>query len=223
MRGGLSDGNPLTFARLLLGVLIAITSLSDGLSFQGQQQARSAMDSIDQRMNEKVAEFEKKRDPTLLYEILDSLEAAEAGMAVGDATARKRAVTRRLRFFAALDRQIDPTWNQKTPPPHGVPPPPAHGIVYGTGEVDPASIPDPEERARYGQALQANKNAQHRYAVQLELRRIDERAMLFFERFVRDRYETSAQDRKEFDELLAASPVTETRKEHVRALMARGR
>jgi len=179
------------------------------------------MDSIDRRTIEKLAEFEKKRDPTLLYEILDSLEAAEAGIAVGDTTARKRAVARRLRLFAALDRHVDPAWNQKTPPPHGVPPPPAHGIVYGSGEVNPASIPDPEARARYVQALQANKDAQHRYSVQLELRRIDERAMLFFERFVADRYGSSEQDRKELDELLAASPVNEARKEHVRALMAR--
>jgi len=222
MCAGLHDGNPLTFARLFLGVLIAITSLSDCL-FQRQKQARSAMDSIDQRMIEKVAEFEKKQDPTLLYEILDSLEAAEAPVAAGDTTARKRAVARRLRFFAALDRHIDPTWNQKTPPPRGVPAPPAHGIVYGSGEVDPASIPDPEERARYVQALQANKDAQRRYSVQLDLRRIDERAMLFFERFVTDRYGTSEEDGKEFDELLAASPVNDTRKELVRAMMARRR
>lgn len=181
------------------------------------------MDSIDQRMIEKLADFEKKRDPTLLYEILDSLEAAEAGIAVGDTTARKRAVARRLRLFAALDRHIDPTWNRKTPPPHGVPPPAAHGIVYGSGEVNPASIPDPEERARYVQALQANKDAQHRYSVQLELRHIDERARLFFDRFVTDRYGTSEQDRKEVDELLATSPVDEARKEYVRTLMARRR
>jgi len=204
-------------------VLIAIAGLSDCLLFPRQEQARSAMDSIDQRMSEKVAEFEKMRDPTLLYEILDSLEAAEAGIAVGDTPARKGAVARRLRLFAALDRHVDPTWNQKTPPPHGVPPPPTHGIVYGSGEVDPASIPDPEERARYVQALQANKGAQQRYSVQLELRHIDERARLFFERFVTDRYGSSEQDRKELDELLAASPVNEARKAYVRALMARRR
>ena len=211
----------MTVARVFLGMLIAITSLSAGPLFQGQKQARRTMNSIDQRITETVAEFEKKRDPTLLYEILDSLQAAESAIAMGDTAARKLAVARRLRFFAVLDRSFDPTWNQNNPPPRGVPPPSVHGIVYSSGEVDPASIPDPEERARYVQALKANKDAQREYSVQLDLRRIDERAMLFFERFVTDRYGQSQDDRKEFDELLAASPVNETRKQQVRALMAR--
>jgi len=175
-------------------------------------------------MIEKVAEFEKKRDPTLIYEILDSIEAAESAMPVGDAAARKLATSRRLRFFAALDRNMDPTWNQKDVPVQGVPPPPSsHGMVYSSGEVDPASIQDPEERARYVQALKANKDAQQRYSVQLQLRRIDERAMRFFERFLTDRYANSERDRQEFQELLAASPVNESRKEHLRALMANPR
>ena len=47
--------------------------------------------------------------------------------------------------------------------------------------------------------------------------------MLIFERFVADRYGSSEQDRKKGDEVLAASPVDDTRKEHVRALTVRCR
>ena len=212
------------FARLVLGILIGITSLSPSPLLQRQKQAGSSMDSIDQRMIEKFAEFEKKRDPVFVYEILDSVEAAESTMPVGDVAARNLAVSRRLRFFAALDRNIDPRWNPKDVPPHGVPPPPGwHGMVYSSGEVDPAAIPDPEVRARYVQALKANKDAQQRYSIQLQLRRIDERAMRFFERFLNDRYPDTARDRQEFEELLAASPVNEMRKERLRALMAKPR
>jgi hypothetical protein len=202
-------------------MLIAMASVSAGPLAHGQEQAGRTMNSLDQRMTETVAEFEKKRDPTLLYEILDSLQAAEAAIPVGDTAARKLAVTRRLRFFEVLDRSLDPTWNQNNPPPQGVPPPPVHGIVYSSGEVDPASIPDPEERARYVQALKANKDARRQYSVQFDLRRIDERAMLFFGRFLTDRYNESEHDRTEFEGLLAASAVNEARKAQLRALMAR--
>ena len=177
------------------------------------------MDSIDQRVTEKFAEFEKKRDPSLIYEALDSIEAAESGMPVGDAAARKLAVSRRLHFFAALDRNIDPTWDPKKVPVQGVPPPLSHGMVYGSGEVDPATIPDPEVRAQYVRALKANKDDNQRYFVQLQLRRIDERAMRFVERLLADRYTNSEGDNQEFEELLAASPVNEMRKERLRALM----
>src|SRR5271165_567342 len=164
------------FTRLFVGLLIGVTSLSASPLVQWEEKAESTMDSIDQRVTEKFAEFEKKRDPSLIYEALDSIEAAESGMPVGDAAARKLAVSRRLHFFAALDRNIDPTWDPKKVPVQGVPPPLSHGMVYGSGEVDPATIPDPEVRAQYVRALKANKDDNQRYFVQLQLRRIDERA-----------------------------------------------
>jgi len=45
-----------------------------------------------------------------------------------------------------------------------------------------------------------NGTPTRQYSRKLELRRIDERARLFFDRFVTDRYGTSEQDRKELDE-----------------------
>jgi hypothetical protein len=177
------------------------------------------MDPIDERVIEKFAEFEKKRDPTSIYQAFDAINAVESAMTLSDAAARNLAVSRRLRFFAALDREIDPLWDEKNIPPRGVPAPEPHGIVYGSGEVDPAGIPDPDARAQYIQALKANKEAQQQYSVQLQLRRIDERAMLFIGRLLADRYSNSERDRQEFEKLLAASPVTETRKQLLRPLM----
>jgi hypothetical protein len=211
---------PMNSARLLLGILIGSQVCPPARADSGRSKQETRMDAIEQQVNEKFAEFEKTRDPVFVYEILDSIEAAESAMPQGDVAARKLAVSRRLRFFAALDHNIDPSWNPKDVPPHGVPPPPGwHGMVYSSGEVDPEKIPDAEVRAKYVEALKANKAAQQHYSVQLQLRRIDERAMRFFERFLIDRYSNTEQDLQEFEGLLAASPVNEMRKQRLRALM----
>lgn len=205
--------------RLFVGLLIGVAGLSASPLVQREERAESTMDSIDQRVAEKFTEFEKTWDPAFVYQALDSIEAAESNMPVGDAAARKLAVSRRLGFFAALDRNIDPTWDPKNVPVLGVPAPLSHGMVYSSGEVDPSTIADPAARTEYEKALKANKDENQRYSVQLQLRRIDERAMRFTERLLADRYTNSEEDRQEFEELLAASPVNEVRKERLRALM----
>jgi len=207
------------FAGTFAGLLIATVHITASASAKQAEQTERTMDLIEQRVTENFNEFEKEQDPTLVHEALDTIEAAERDMPVGDATAFKRAVSRRLRFFVALDRNIDPMWDQKDVPVMGVPPPLSHGIVYGSGEVDPATIPDPEARAQYVQALKVNKDDNHRYFVQLQLRRIDERTMRFVELLLADRYTNSKGGRQEFEELLAASPVNELRKKRLRALV----
>ena len=60
------------------------------------------MDLTDQQVTEKFAAFEKDQDPTLVHEALDLIEAAERDMPVGDAAARKQALSRRLMFFCCI-------------------------------------------------------------------------------------------------------------------------
>lgn len=177
------------------------------------------MDSIDKYVMEKFAAFEKEQEPTLVHEALDAIEAAERGMRAGDMAARKQALSRRLSFFAALDRSIDPMWDPEDIPVKGVTPPLLHGAIYGSGEVDPATIPDPSVRAEYERALKANKDYQKRYDVQLQLRRIDGRATRFVERLLAERYTDSPADRGELEELLASSSVSDARKKQLRMLV----
>jgi hypothetical protein len=177
------------------------------------------MDSVDQQVNEKFAEFEEKRDPASVYEALGLIEAAEAPMPLADTAARKVAVSRRLGFFAALDKYIDPTWDSTDVPVQGVLAPMPHGMVYGSGEVDPETIPDPALRAQYVEDLKANKDENRRFFVQSQLRSIDERAMRFFERLLADRYRDSDADRTEFEELLGAAQLSDARKAQLRALV----
>jgi hypothetical protein len=104
-----------------------------------------------------------------------------------------------VQFFAELDRNIDTTWDPKDVPRHGVQPPPASpGVVYSSGEIDPASIPDPQERARYVEALEENKKKNQQYSVQSQLRTIDERAMLFMQGLLTQSETNATKAREEF-------------------------
>ena len=190
----------------------------DGIRMYPGTMTVSAMDIIDKRVAEKFAAFAEEQNPALVHEALDLIEAAERDVSIGDAAAREQAIRRRLDFFAGLDRHIDSRWDPKAVPVRGATPPLTHGIVYSTGEVDPASIPDPVVRAEYEQALKASKDYAKWYDVQFQLRRIDERAMRFVELFLAERYTNSEKDRYEFEALLATSPVSELRKERLQAL-----
>ena len=172
------------------------------------------MHDTDQRVAEKFAGFKKEPDVSLIYQALDLVE-----LAVRETPQRARAVSCWLEFFAALDRNIDPHWDPKAVPAKGAKLPPDHGVVFPSGEVDPSTIPDPVERARYVEALKTSEDYARQYSIQLQLRRIDERAMRSFERLIGDTYTSSKQDRRELDELLSASPVGESRNQHLRALM----
>ena len=183
------------------------------------EQTLSIMDFTEQQVTEKLAAFEKEQDTTLVYEALDLIEAAERYVPVGDKAARKQAILRRLRFFAALDRNIDPEWDSSKLPVRGATPPLTHGIVYPSGEVDPSTISDPAVRSEYEQALRVSRDYEKWYDIQLELRRIDERAMRFVEQFLVERYTNSEEDRQEFEDLLAASSLNELRKTRLRDLM----
>lgn len=187
------------------------------------EQTESTMDLVDKAVAEKFAAFDKAQDPALMYEALDAVEAAERDAAAEDAEARRRAVSRWLRFMAMLDRVIDPKWDAKNVPVKAVPPPSTDGAVYSSGEVDPATISDPAVRAGYEQELKDSRDYEKWYGVQFQLRRIDERAMRFVEWLLAERYTNSEEDRREFEELLAASPVNDQRKEKLRTSLPKPR
>jgi len=177
------------------------------------------MDFTARRVAEKFDAFEKVQDPTLVYEALEMIEAADRDVMTWDATSWKQAISRRLHFLAGLDRIIDPQWDAEDKPVHGTTPPPTQGIVFGSGEVDPATIPDPAVRAEYERALKESKDYAKYYDVQFQLRRIDGRAMRFVESLLAEGFTASLPDRQVFEELLAASPVTVARKERLWALL----
>jgi len=177
------------------------------------------MDDLDQEIEEKFAAFEKEQDPTRVLEALELIEGAERSVVTWDAATLEKAFTRRLRFSDALDRYIDPSWDADNLPVKGTTPPPTQGIVYGSGEVDPETIDDPEVRAHYVQALKASKDYAKWYDVQFQLRRIDERGMRFLELLLSERSAGAQTNRQIFEEMLAASAMSQTRKERLQALL----
>jgi len=199
------------FHGLLVGPMCVCASPS-------AEQMESTMNLADTRVAEKFTAFRKEQDIALVYAALDQVEAASREVLAGNAMARRPAVSRWLHFLAGLDGVIDPEWDVKKVP-LGVAPPPTGGEVYSSGEVDPATIADPVARAEYEEALKADKNYAKRYRAQLQLRRIDEIAMRFVERFLAERYTNSEPDRREFEALLTGSPINDLRKQRLRALM----
>ena len=207
------------FVMRLTQFLVAAVALFGSPVLSGEVQPVSNADAVNQQVTEKFAEFGKTQDPAFVHQALDAIEAAEANMPLDDPAARKLALARRLHFFAVLDRYLDPAWNEKNVPPQGVPPPTIEGGVYGSGQVDPATIPDPKVRAQYVQELEANKQEIHHYFAQMQLHRIDDRAMRFLQLLLSERYTNSDKDRQEFEGVLTASAVSEARKQRLRALM----
>lgn len=181
------------------------------------------MDDVTRLIADKFAAFVQEQDVARLYEALDALEAAERALPHNQAS-RRPAVERRLSFLAALDEHLDPHWDATRLPVVGAPPPPSHsGPVYPTGQVDPRDIADPTERAEYERALAAGQEYARWYDVQSQLRRIDERAVRFLALLLTERYGDTPAERQEFERLLTASPLSEQRRESLRALFSRSR
>ena len=179
------------------------------------------MDITDKQVAEKFGAFEKERQPALVQEALETIEASLKDVPFVDKSARKLGLTHWLRFFEALDRNVDAQWNPKDLPAKGVPPPSSYrGVVYPSGEVDPSLITDPAERARYLQALKDSKDNEERFNIQLQLRRIDERAMANVEKLLAETYTASA-DQQELEKLLGESQLTNERKERLRQLASK--
>jgi hypothetical protein len=181
------------------------------------------MDVAAQRITEKFAAFEQTHDAARVIEALEIVEAATRDLPAGDVAARRAVVSNWFSFLALLDRSLDPTFDPRNVPVKGVAPPPGHGVVHPSGEVDPESIPDPSARAEYIRALDANTEARRRYQVQAQLRRVEADAVRFLELLLAGRYSGSGQDTQELEELLAASPLAEARRDRIRAAINRPR
>ena len=133
--------------------------------------------------------------------------------------ARKRTLSLTLDFLATLDEQIDPTWDPKDAPVRRAPPPIPGLVVKPNGEVDPADISDPETRARYEQELRAIRDSLKHRSAQVELRRLVEHATDHLKLFVERCYSGTAADRREFEESLEASSLSDARKKSLQKIV----
>lgn len=205
----------------LISALLLLGGASNALPApaQGKEQS-TAMEGLEKEIQQRFLEFGQLQDPGLVHQALDLVEAAQREAEPSRAASCRRALSASLAFLAELDGRIDPTWDASKDPVRGVPPPITGVRVAGTGEIDPAEIPDPAVRARYIRDLQENKEYRAYYNVQFRLRRIDERATSFLERFIQRCYTASPEDRAELDQSLAATSLTEARRTRLRSLLS---
>jgi hypothetical protein len=203
----------------LYTVVIAITSLS-ALQVAHGADRDNAMDPAE-KVAEMFAAFDKHQDPGFVYQALDIVETVQRETAGGNREACARTLALSLSFLAALDRRIDTTWNAKDTPIRPVPPPIPGALVTASGEIDPASIPDPKTREHYEQELAVSKQTMVNYNAQFQLRRIDERATIYLRQFVPGCYSRSRADQSEIDNLIDASPLSAARKKFLRRQLRR--
>jgi hypothetical protein len=177
------------------------------------------MDPIDKKIADVFAAFEREQDPELVYGALNEVEDVHRQTQAEDRDACKRGLSLLLNFLTALDKHIDPKWNPKQKPvlPALPPIPDAPDLV--NAQVDLDAIKDPDLRARYEQAIKTHREKRQRYRVQLELRYIEERAIDDLKLFAERCFTSSSAERREFEELLQKSSLSEARKKKFRKLV----
>jgi hypothetical protein len=175
--------------------------------------------AAEQRIADHLDAFERAHDTQDLKAALNIIEtevpAADAGH-----DQRLSAVRQWLRLLTALDRQGDPAWDADDVPQVSITPRPSGGVTYPSG-IRPADIPDPAVRAEYEQALREAADKAERYRFQLELRRIDERAMAGLARFLAGAYSGPEASRDELGPVLAGASYGDRQRARLRAAMER--
>jgi hypothetical protein len=183
------------------------------------------MDPTEQQIAELFAAFEKDRDIRHIHRALEEVETAQRHTMPEDTQTCKQVLSLSLSFLTRLDSSIDPDWDPKQSPPlRKAPPPPVPGLVVNSsGTVDPAAISDPEIRDRYEKELKAIKDNRQHYNVQRELHLITQRATDNLRLLAENCFTGSSAARKEFEESLATSPLSDARKKSLRKLARKRR
>ena len=148
---------------------------------------------------EHAREFEDKTEPELLkqsYLALENVLLLEEDDPKIRGQLRTDSLDLWLHLIGLLDRRLDPNFNPDDVPGRAVQPPPtSEGVVYAPG-ADPALIDDPKAKAQYQKAVADNRAKKIHYALQTDLRRLNERITLRTEEFIRNFYTPAPGDQE---------------------------
>lgn len=101
-----------------------------------------------------------------------------------------------LQLIDQIDRNLDPKFDPGDLPVLNVQPPEtSDGTLYPPG-ADPELIDDPKKRAEYEKEIAANNAKIVHYQEQSKLRRVNTRATVLVERFLRASYTSDIEDRQ---------------------------
>jgi hypothetical protein len=160
------------------------------------------MSEITAQAAAKIAEFEEKKETESLQAASDLLQEVDLAK---EPDPMKRLLLRRetleawLTLVAAIDKNLDPSFNPQDVPSLNVIPSVTGGVAYPPG-AEPSLISDPQARQQSEQAIQKNREKAQRYMLQTKLRRLDQKLTPKVESFVRMSYTTVPGDQREVGE-----------------------
>jgi hypothetical protein len=174
----------------VIAISIAALSLLEALALAQAGEKRKYMSDITARAAAKIAEFEEKKETVPLQaasELLAEVNLAKEPDPMKRLLLRREALETWLALVAAIDKNLDPSFNPQDVPSVKISPPVSGGA-------------DPQSRQQYEQATQQNREKAQRYMLQTKLRRLDEMVTPRVERYVRLSYTTVPGDQREVAE-----------------------
>jgi hypothetical protein len=205
-------------------IVLAGTVLLGGSIAPAQERShgeRNHMEDADKKLTESLAAFEKEKEPERMLEALEAIESEAATVSTVDrGQPRHKVVELWTKFFATLDKHIDPAWDPKDVPEKNLVPPPSAGVQFPSG-VDPAALTDPAARAEYEKRLEANRTKAANYRIQLRLQRLDERSTNGARQFISTHFAATEAERRELEAVVAQSPIGEQRRQMLRSAAPR--
>lgn len=148
----------------------------------------------------RAKEFDLEMEPERLrqaYMALESVSLPAEPDPAARARLRESVLASWLRLIHTLDRLLDPEFDPNDVPELHVQPPPVPGGIVLLPGADPALIPDPVARAKYEEAIAANRAKAVKYRLQVHLRRLDENIPPRAEAFIRGAYSPEPHDQTE--------------------------
>jgi hypothetical protein len=152
------------------------------------------------RAHSAIKEFRAEMEPERLreaYMALENVVPSQEHDAGTREAVRKDCLYLWLRILDVIDHLLDPKFDPNDVPELTVQPPPnSDGTAYPAG-ADPSLIKDPQARARYEKAIEANRVKARNRRLQFGLRRLNQSVPERAESFIRNWYTTSANDQRE--------------------------
>jgi len=189
---------------VLILALSVCSNLHLAASLQNFGGANSMSTNIERAVTD-VSSFEKKGSIEDLRQAVNILEGVDIN---GKTSLESRIELRRLtlaawlRLLNAIDGKMDPKFNPSDVPALSLVPPGPAGLQYPSG-TKPEDIQDPVLRKQYEEMIEKNRKKSEAYALQTNLRRLNDRATPDATHFLQQFYTTGAADQKECKDAIA--------------------
>jgi len=206
----------LTFLSGVGAVLILASAIHSQTNSNDEATMKSTGNATDP-IASMLTEFEKTKELPLIENAIremNHLKQPVAATATERFRHRKDRMQMWLKLAVVIEKNLDPTFGRKDMPMENVPTPIG---VPGVAGMDPKFIKDPALRAEYETALKKNEEKAKKSLFQGRLRRLQGHVALYIGHYAANNYRSYGEDRKEVEDLLKASGLSETQRQGVHA------